>query len=99
MTPTPDPAHALPGATARPDGRTITVEVHLVHVVDATTVTIVDEFAPFDPTRAPVDAIPPSLLEHTGHGLGIWMMTDMADELRDERVGERNRLSATARHR
>ncbi|MEM8619536.1 MAG: ATP-binding protein [Actinomycetota bacterium] len=80
-------------------GRTSTFDLHLVHVVYATTITIEDDFAPFDPIRAPIGAPPATLLEHDGRGLGIKLMTDMADELRYERVCERNRLSATVLHR
>lgn len=74
-------------------------DVHLEHAVTATTITIEDNFVPFDPTKVEPEPATESLEEHSGHGLGLRLLTDMTDELRYERVGSRNRLSATVHHR
>lgn len=72
-----------------------TVTIDLAAGPDRVTVTIEDRRPPFDPSDAPpLDTAAP-LAERSTRGMGLHLVRRMTDDLVYERVGDRNRLTAS----
>lgn len=80
-----------------PAGHTVAVAAE--RLGDALTVAIEDDGRPFDPLQVSPPEIPASLEDAPIGGLGIHLIRTMADEVRYERQGGRNRLWMAFRER
>lgn len=76
-----------------PDDATVRIDI------DATAVTVVieDGRAPFDPFDAPALDVDAPLEHRRPGGMGLHLVRELTDDLRYERVGTTNRLTATVR--
>jgi len=81
----------------RPD-RVPSVEVSLVMATDGLTMTIEDDSPQFDPLSLPAPDVTAALAERPIGGLGVFLVRQMMDEVKYQRVGTRNRLSMTKYH-
>jgi serine/threonine-protein kinase RsbW len=75
------------------------IAVDLAVSGDAVTVTITDTRPSFDPAWAPELDVTAPLEERRPGGMGVHLVRSLTDELRYERIGERNRLTAVVARR
>lgn len=78
-----------------PEGRASSIAVRLRSVPGATDLLIVDDGAPFDPTRVPPPRPAASLEDVRIGGLGVHLMRKFSTAMHYERRGSENRLTLT----
>jgi serine/threonine-protein kinase RsbW len=74
-------------------------ELEIESTTDADTLTVVlsDTAPPFDPLSAPTPDVTAPLTDRSVGGLGIYLARSYVDELRYQRVGDRNRTAFIVR--
>ncbi len=80
-----------------PAGPSPSVQVSLALTHDGLTLTIEDNGPQFDPLSLPPPDVAASLSERPIGGLGLYLVRQLMDVVRYDRVGDRNRLRMTKR--
>jgi serine/threonine-protein kinase RsbW len=80
-----------------PADRSPRVDVSLAIVDGELTLTVEDEGPPFDPLSLEAPDTTASLEERRVGGLGVFLMRQMMDRVRYQRLGARNQLTMTKR--